>query len=69
MVAVAMASTHMRMRIHEPMLTMSLTEPMVQNRVRCMMAPNTRLRAKPAQRTVALMTGTEADDMEEKAPG
>jgi hypothetical protein len=64
MVAVAMASTHMRMRIHEPMFTMSLTEPMVQNRVRCMMAPNTTLSANPLHSTVAWMAGMETDDME-----
>lgn len=43
----------MRMRAQEPMLTMSLTAPMVQKCVRWAMNPNTTATAKAAQSTWA----------------
>ena len=58
-VATAIARTHMRMRVQEPMFTMSLIAPMLQKRVRCAMAPNTQLSAKPPHSTVVLIAWTE----------
>ena len=49
--ATPIAMPHMRMRVQSPMLTTSLTAPMVQKWVRCAMAPKTIDRIKPAQRT------------------
>ena len=46
MMAVAMASTHMRMRVQSPMFTTSAMAPMVQKWVRCANAPKTVASAK-----------------------
>ena len=55
--ATAMASTHMRMRVQSPRLTMSATAPMVQKWVRCAMAPKATASAKAAHSTVAVRPG------------
>jgi hypothetical protein len=47
-----MASSHIRMRLQSPMLTMSDTAPMVQKWVFWPMAPKTKATAKASQRTV-----------------
>jgi hypothetical protein len=50
-IATPAASSHMRMRLQSPMLTMSATAPMVQKCVRCATAPKTTASAKLAQST------------------
>jgi hypothetical protein len=49
--ATPMASSHIRMRVQSPMLTMSATAPMVQKWVRWAMAPKTAASANAAHRT------------------
>ena len=53
-IATPMASTHMRMRVQSPRLTMSATAPMVQKWVRCAMAPKATASAKAAHSTLAV---------------
>ena len=50
-IATPMASSHMRMRVQSPMLTMSATAPMVQKCVRCATAPKATASAKLAHST------------------
>src|SRR5271170_3565369 len=49
--AMAMANSHMRMRVQVPMLTMSDTAPMAQKEERAATAPNTNARANAAHAT------------------
>ena len=50
-IATPMAMDHMRMRVQSPMWTTSATAPMVQNCVRCAMAPNSTASANAAHST------------------
>ena len=50
-IATPMASSHMRMRVQSPMLTMSATAPMVQKCVRCAIAPKAAASANAAHST------------------
>ena len=50
--ATATASIQVRMRVHEPMFTMSDSAPMVQKLVLWATAPNTNASAKPPQTTI-----------------
>ena len=51
--ATATASIQLRMRVHEPMLTMSDSAPIVQKLMRAAVAPNTKARAKPPSTTTS----------------
>jgi len=63
-IAVPMASSHMRMRVQSPMLTMSATAPMVQKCVRWAMAPKTAASAKADHSTWATSPGSSASCMQ-----
>ena len=52
-IATPIASTHMRMRVQSPMLTMSATAPMVQKCVRWAIAPNSTASAKAPHSTAS----------------
>ncbi len=54
--ATAIASSHWRMRVQSPKLTMSATLPIVQKLVRCTIAPKAIAKAK-----VAVSTKNESD--------